>query len=586
MEQLIDPYPDELRSRHYTAWQLIKSYWQSQFRFPAYLFFGIVVIMTVSLVGLEVAFNYWYNYFYNALQEYDKHGVIRLLVVFFGIATIYIIVAVYRFYISQLFSLKWRKWLTERFISRWMKNHSYYLLEQFDQQNTDNPDQRLQEDVGALVNSSLDLSLGLITAITTFLAFIYILWQLSGEITLSLGMFGTWHIYGYLVWVGIGYALIGTVCTIKLGRPLISLNFEQQKREASFRFAAVDLRTHTDDIALYHAEEPEKRLLNRLFSRVLDNWYAIILRQKILLWFTAGYNQVSVLLPLLVVLPQYFDKVFLLGGLVQSLRAFSSVQESLSYVITSYTRIAEWKAVANRLTTFVNHMEDADKDAQKENRLTITESNEPSIVLHHITLLTPKKIHLLENINESFLPGERYLLEGTSGIGKSTLIRTIAGIWPYANGEVIIPRKQKLMYLPQRPYMPIGSLFDSVNFPDNDRLISDASISAILRDCRLEKLMHRLHEVAAWSSQLSPGEQQRITLARILLQEPKWIFLDESTSQLDIENEAYFYHLLQERLPHATYISIGHRSTLKTYHQHVIDLRKYSPTPSGTQYYF
>lgn len=585
MEQLVDPYPDELGSRHYTAWQLIKSYWQSRFRLPAYLFFGIIVVMTVSLVGLEVAFNYWYNYFYNALQEYDKHGVIRLLVIFFGIAIIYIIVAVYRFYISQLFSLKWRKWLTERFISRWMRNHSYYLLEQFDQ-HTDNPDQRLQEDVGALVNSSLDLSLGLITAITTFLAFIYILWQLSGEITLSLGMLGTWHIYGYLVWVGVGYALIGTIFTIKLGRPLIALNFEQQKREASFRFAAVDLRTHAEQISFHKAEDHEKGLFKKLFGRVLDNWYAIILRQKILLWFTAGYNQLSVILPLLVVLPQYFDKVFLLGGLIQSLKAFSSVQESLSFVILSYTRIAEWKAVTNRLTTFVNHMEEADKDAKKANHLTITESNDTTITINYVTVSTPSKVALLVNINETFQSGERYLLEGTSGIGKSTFIRAVAGIWPYANGEIILPRNKKLMYLPQKPYMPIGSLLEAVHFPNDDKSVSDSTIVAILRDCRLEKLTSRLHEVAAWSEQLSPGEQQRITLARILLEQPDWVFLDESTSQLDVENEEYFYHLLKERFPHLSCVSVGHRPSLKQYHEHVIDMKKYMPAKDGDVFYY
>lgn len=582
MDQVIDPYPDELSSRHYTAWQLIKSYWQSKFRLPAYLFFGIVVVMTVSLVGLEVALNYWYNYFYNALQEYDKHGVIRLLVIFCGIATIYIIIGVYRFYIAQLFSLRWRQWLTNRFIARWLKNHSYYLLEQFDEQ-TDNPDQRLQEDVGALVNSSMDLSLGLITAITTFLAFIYILWQLSGDLTIPLGYFGTWHLHGYLVWVGILYALIGTILTIKLGHPLISLNFEQQKREASFRFAAVDLRTHTEHIALYKAEKREKNILERLFGRVLDNWYAIILRQKIVLWFTLGYNQVSVILPLLVVMPQYFDKVFLLGGLVQSLKAFSSVQDSLSFMINSYTRIAEWKAVANRLTTFVNHMEVAEKDAAAQNKLIITKQNEPMIKIIHLAITTPQKKLLLQNVNQTFLHGERYLLEGASGIGKSTFIRSIAGIWPYASGEIFIPAKQKLMYLPQRPYMPIGSLLEALNFPDEHPLESDADVMTILRDCRLEQLTDRLHEVASWSTQLSPGEQQRITFARILLEKPDWVFLDESTSQLDMENEEYFYNLLLERLPAISLISVGHRPSLKQYHQHIINMSEFVPPTDKTQ---
>ena len=262
-----------------TPWQLIKSYWQSDQRLPAYLFISITMVMTVSLVGLDVVFNYWYNYFYNALQAYDKHGVVRLLMVFCLIAAFYIVLAVYRYYISQLFGLRWRRWLTEQFVGRWLQRRSYYLLENFDEK-TDNPDQRIQEDIGSLISFSIDLSMGLIGAITTFLAFIYVLWQLSGQLTIPLGRFGTFHISGYLVWVGVIYALFGTLLAFKIGRPLVPLNFEQQRREATFRFAAVDVRAHAENVALYRCEAHQQTVLNRLFDRVLGNWYMIILRQK------------------------------------------------------------------------------------------------------------------------------------------------------------------------------------------------------------------------------------------------------------------------------------------------------------------
>lgn len=577
----MDPYPDGAKdqyigSRNYSAWQLIKIYWQSNQRYPAYLFFTIVVVLTVSLVGIDVILNYWYNYFYNALQMYDRHGAIRLLLVFFTIASFNVVFQVYRFYVAQLFSLRWRKWLTEQLIGRWLRKRGYYLLENFDEK-TDNPDQRIQEDVGALINYSLDLSMGLIAAFTTFFAFIYILWQLSGELTIPLGSFGNLHISGYLVWVGILYALIGTFFTFKLGRPLIPLNFEQQRREATFRYAAVDLRTHAEHVALYHSENYEKGILHRLFNRVLNNWYMIIMRQKILLWFTASYNQASVALPLLVALPNYFDKVFLLGGLIQSVRAFTTVQESLSYLVNSYTNIAQWKAVANRLTTFVNHMEEAEENAEKQNHIVRENLPENKIILKEVEVRTPKCDILLQHINETLVHGEHYLIKGDSGVGKSTFIRTLAGIWPYATGYIGLPAQKHLMYLPQKPYMPIGTLYEAIYFPlQAAKVKQNKLLTEIMTKCHLEKLIPRLKETAAWAEQLSPGEQQRIAFARVLLQKPDWVFFDESTSMLDLDNEAYLYNLINTELPHCTIVSVGHRPSLNQFHDHVIDIAAYS----------
>ncbi len=562
-------------SSHYTGWQLIKSYWQSDQRALAYLFFSIVMVMTVSLVGLDVVFNYWYNYFYDALQAYDQHGAIRLLIVFFVIAAFYIVLAVYRYYVSQIFGLRWRRWLTEKFVDRWLQRRSYYLLENFDEK-TDNPDQRIQEDVGSLINFSIDLSMGLIGAITTFLAFIYILWSLSGELSIPFGRFGTLHIPGYLVWVGVIYAFIGTLLTIKIGRPLVALNFEQQRREATFRFSAVELRTHAEHVALYRGEEHQKSILNRLFGRVLDNWFMIIVRQKTLLWFTAGYNQASVLLPLLVALPNYFDKVFLLGGLIQSLQAFGRVQDSLSFLVNSYPRIAEWQAVAQRLTTFVNHMSEAEEKAVGENHLKVKKQVEDSIIVKDVSIRTPRKEPLLQGINASFVHGNHYLIQGRSGIGKSTFVRTIAGIWPYAAGEMIFPEKQQVMFLPQRPYMPIGTLAEAMLFPDHVQPEHKEQLEQVLKDCRLEGLIPRLYEVAPWAEQLSPGEQQRIAFARVFLHKPDWVFMDESTSMVDLGTEAFLYQQMKTLLPNCSIVSVGHRSSLNDHHTHIIDMEKFS----------
>lgn len=568
MNQLLTP-------RDYTTWQLIKLYWQSEHRFRAYLFVFVMMLMTVGLVGFDVVFSYWSNYFFNALQAYDKRTAIYLLFIFFGLAGFYIILAVYRYYISQLFGLRWRQWLTEQFINRWLMQRDYYYLETFDEK-TDNPDQRIQEDIGALVASSINLSVGLVAAVTTFFGFIYVLWELSGEINIPLGSFGTLHIPGYLVWVSLLYALMGTLITFKVGFPLVGLNFEQQRREATFRFAAIDLRSHAENVALYAGENHQKNILQRLFNGVLQNWYAIILRQKLLLWFTAGYNQLAVVLPLLVALPNYFGRVFMLGGLMQSLRAFAHIQDASSFFVNSYTQIAEWRAITQRLVTFLNHMQTLDAKILQQNQLMFHETEENKISTRQLSIYTPRQDKLLNNMTEEFLHGRHYLIKGISGVGKSTFIRTLAGIWPYAKGEVTLPGKQKIMYLPQTSYMPIGSLKEAILFPDKEHEIEDDRLRAILKDCHLELLIPRLYEQATWSEQLSPGEQQRIGFCRVLLHQPDWVFLDESTSMLDLANEMALYQLLQSKLPHCSFISVGHRPSLDAFHDHILNIASYA----------
>lgn len=564
-----------LTERHYTAWQLIKLYWQSEEYISAYLFTIAIVLMTVSIVGLIVALTYWYNFFYNALQAYQKQAVWRLVLVFCALAATYMVINVYRYYISSLFALRWRKWLTAQFIERWLKKRGYYYLENFDEK-TDNPDQRIQEDINALVTNSIALFTGLISSITTILGFTYVLWQLSGEITIPLGPLGSLRIPGYLVWVGILYALAGTYFTFKLGRPLVGLNFEQQRREANFRFAAVDLRSHAEHIALYRGEQHQKNILQRIFSGVLENWYFIILRQKLLLWFTSGYNQLSVILPLLVALPNYFRKFFQLGGLMQTVAAFDRVQDALSFLVNSFTEIAQWRAVTQRLTTFVNHLEDIEEKADKENKLIVRQHPEDTIVAKDVSISTPQGEQLLENIDEKFIHGKNYLIKGVSGIGKSTFVRTLAGIWPFASGEVIFPKTTRIMYLPQKPYMPIGTLAEAILFPDKTHPELEQHLEKVLRDCRLENFIPRIKETAFWSEQMSPGEQQRVGFARVLLHKPDWVFLDESTSMLDLGNEEYLYKLLKQQLPNCSVVSVGHRPSLDTYHEHVIDIEKYS----------
>lgn len=581
MTNFISPGTDELiQMRHYTIWQLIKLYWQSSERISAYIFFSTILVMTIFIVGIEVVFNYWYNYFYNALQAYNVDLTVRLLGLFCVLAAIAIVISVYRYYVSQLLALRWRRWLTKQFIARWLKRHGYYYLENFDAK-TDNPDQRIQEDIGTLATNTIDLVTGLIAAVASFFAFIYVLWGLSGVINVPLGSLGVLHVHGYLVWVSLIYSFVGTLLTIKIGKPLIPLNFEQQRREASFRYAAIDLRAHAEDVALYRGEQHQRSILYRYFGGVLENWYAIILRQKLLLWFTAGFNQVSVLLPLVVALPNYFGKVFLLGGLIQSLSAFGKIQEALSYIINSYPQIATWQAIGQRLTTFINHLDDIEEDAINADHLAFHRADKNAINIKNVTVRTPRDKLLLENINIDFMQGQNYLIKGESGLGKSTFIRAIAGIWPYADGEITLPAHKSIMYVPQKPYMPIGTLAEAILFPDKHQPDLHKNLEQVLRDCHLEMFIPRLNDVAPWSEQLSPGEQQRISFARVLLHKPDWVFLDESTSMLDLANEKYLYGLVKSILPNCTIVSVGHRPSLDVFHDEIIDVTKFSVAEGG-----
>jgi putative ATP-binding cassette transporter len=562
----------ELQSRPYTPWQLIKAYWESDQRVSAYVFLISVIVLSISLVGMEVVLNYWYNYFYDALQDYDKRGAIDLIIIFMLIAAVYIILAVYRYYLQQFLGLRWRRWLTNQFLNRWLADKSYYYLENFDEK-TDNPDQRIQEDIAALVSSSLDLSIGLIGSVTTFVAFIYILWTLSGHFSFHLGS----HLItipGYLVWVSIIYAIVGTSLAFKIGFPLVNLNFEQQRREANFRFAAVDLRSHAENVALYRGEGHQKNVLSTLFDRVLNNWYAIILRQKLLLWFTAGYNQVSVLVPLMVTLPNYFNKVFKLGGFMQALRAFAQIQDALSFFVNSYTQIAQWRAVVQRLITFINHIHEVEEHAATQNKFVYQTDPKNTIAVKDLNIYTPHDEKMLEKINVTFEHGKNYLIKGASGIGKSTLIRVIAKIWPYGAGNINLPANKKIMYIPQKAYMPIGSLKEALIFPDKGD-IADEKLIAVLKACDLPELVSRLHDVSMWSEQLSPGELQRVAIARVLLNKPDWVFLDESTSALDLPHEKMLYELIKKEVPHCSIVSVGHQPSVEVFHEHQVDLTKF-----------
>ncbi len=553
-------------------WVLLRPYWRSEERRSAWLLLIVNIVLTLAMVYMTVLFNEWYNLFYNALQDKAKAEFFHQIGRFCVLATIYIVIAVYRIYLNQMLQIRWRRWLTDHYLTDWLADRSYYRM-QLKGNDTDNPDQRISEDFRLFVDESLSLGLGFLNAFVTLVSFVGILWALSGPLEIPFGG-TTYVIYGYMVWVAIVYSIVGTWLTHKIGKPLIPLNFNQQRYEADFRFNLVRFRENGEGVALYHGEEDELRGFRSRFALVVDNWWEIMKRQKLLTFFTVGYSQAAVVFPFVVGAPRYFSGAIQLGGLVQISNAFGQVQGALSWFIGAYTDFASWKATVDRLTGF----HQAIMSTQAENRAgvgpaVVVDAAINDLQLRNLDLGLPTGNVLVSGINAQIEPGERVLIKGPSGSGKSTLFRTIAGIWPFGKGQVRQPRNFRALFLPQRPYFPIGTLRQVVSYPAAAETFSDAQLRAALTAAGLTGFLDRLDEQQNWAHQLSGGEQQRVAIARALLHKPAWLFLDEATSALDEPSQEKIYELLTERLKDATIISIAHRSALHDFHGKMLELQ-------------
>lgn len=555
------------------AWSLIKPYWQSEEKFMAWLLLGTVIALTLAMVYMSVQFNQWYNLFYNSLQEKDKHEFFHQMLRFALLATIYIVMAVYSIYLNQMLQIRWRRWLTDKYLNRWLAERTYYRM-QLIGNPADNPDQRIAEDLRLFVEETLSLSLGLLNAVVTLASFAGILWVLSGPLAIPYNG-GEIVIPGYMVWVALIYAIVGTWLTHKIGRPLIGLNFNQQRFEADFRFGLVRFRENAEGVALYRGEQDEKRNFDGRFVNVIDNWWRIMKRQKMLMWFTAGYSQAAVIFPFLVASPRYFSGAIQLGGLIQISNAFGQVQGALSWFIGAYNMFASWKATSDRLLGFHYAIEDARAQSQRSAGVALSaDEKTDDLVIEDMQIYLPNGKGLLTAPSALIKSGESLLIRGPSGAGKSTLFRAIAGIWPFGGGRIRLPQNFRVLFLPQRPYLPIGTLRQVVSYPHSDADFSDERIVEVLRACGLPELVGRLDDAQHWAQQLSPGEQQRIAFARALLHKPGWLFMDEATSALDESSEAVLYGLIKQRLPDTTLISIGHRPSLAGFHTRSLELKE------------
>jgi vitamin B12/bleomycin/antimicrobial peptide transport system ATP-binding/permease protein len=557
---------NNIRSTLATVWRIAAPYFRSEDKLAGRALLAAFVSTELTGVALDVLLNQWNNRFYNALQEKDWDSFVREIGVFSLLAACNVVVGIYQLYLNQWLHIRWRRWMTNRYLGEWLHNANHYRM-QLQGDAADNPDQRIADDVKLFVERTLEIGIGLLSSVVTLASFFIILWGLSAAAPLHI--FGNeFAIPGYLVWGALIYAIFGTALTQWIGSPLVNLDFRQESFEADFRFNLVRVRENSEQIALLQGESAERQRLSERFGRIVENWYAIMSRTKRLTGFTRSYSQAAVIFPYILVAPAYFADKIQLGGMMQTASAFSSVQTALSFFVDVYRKLAEWRAIVARLDGFETAIASAATLATSAGSIDIVSSTgSDEIDLRQLLVRLPNGTPLVSADGFSIRGSERTLVTGPSGAGKSTLFRAIAGIWPFGNGSIAIPANAKLMMLPQRPYFPIGTLQAAIVYPAEASAFSSDRVRDALIAVSLPQFATQLTEQAHWNRMLSLGEQQRLGLARALLHAPQYLFLDEATASLDEAAEAALYRLIEEKLPATTIVSIGHRSTLEAFHQ-------------------
>ena len=546
------------------AWLITKDYfWKSEN-------WKYGILMIISLIGLELAyvyasvlFNQWNVDFYDSLQELNKDKFYVAVRKWFVLVGFILLVFVSKFFLNLWLQLQWRIWMTEKYINKWLAKKTFYGIKIIGKE-TDNPDQRIADDIKSFTNYTLSLTIGLLGAIVSFISFVGILWVLSGS--LKINMLGhDINIYGYLVWLALIYNILSTWFLHVIAKRLAILNFEQEKREATFRFSLMRIREYADSIALYDSEKFEIKNLKGKFQSIIENTVSIIKKMLSISIFRNLYANAAGFFPVIVVAPKMFAGEIKFGGMMQTVGAFREVQDSLSWIINSYTAIADYRAVTARLTGFIESI-DAWEKYNESKKIEFTTGK--NIALENLQVMLPNNQELY-SLDKSF--SDSTLITGVSGIGKSTLMRTIAGIWPFAKGKIQMPNA-KIMFVSQRSYMPQGTLLEAISYPQNTNIGRDEVIQ-FLKESKLEKLIDQLDIANEWTRILSGGEQQKVAFIRVLLAKPEVIFLDEATSAMDADNEKLMYNLLAEYLPNSQIISIGHRDTLKKYHKDILKMQ-------------
>jgi vitamin B12/bleomycin/antimicrobial peptide transport system ATP-binding/permease protein len=559
-----------------SAWSLIKPYWVSEEWKIAWGLLATIIAMNLVIVWVNVRLNSWNAEFYNALQQKDVSHFPHLLLVFTVIAFGYITLATYRNYLRQMLGFRWRQWITHRFVDEWLDKGAFYRIER--DRLADNPDQRISDDLSSFSATTLSLSLDLFSTIVTLVTFMTILWTLAGALTFTLGTTPV-AIPGYMVWAAALYAIGGSWLIQKMGHPLVSINYQQQRVEADFRFGLIRLRENAEQIAFYNGMSTENGSARSVFGRIRDNWWRVMTYTKRMTFVSNSYGLLASVFPFVVASPRYFAGAYTIGVLMQIAGAFERVSDGFSWFINSYGSLVEWRATVNRLREFKRvmrstHLKESVLPATEHGGINLHYADAPKLSTHGLKLALPNGTPLATISDIAIEPGARWLVRGPSGSGKSTLLRAFAGLWPFGEGAIDMPVDARTMFVPQQCYLPIGSLKAALTYPAPADAFSDEACRDALVACRLDDYVGRLGESAHWTRILSPGEQQRLAAARVLLHRPGFLFLDEATSALDPANEAHVYRLLTERLPQMAIVSVAHRESLAAYHPHTLDIER------------
>ena len=542
--------------------RMLKSYWCSKDSLKSWFLLLAIIALTGGSVYIATSINTWYKTFWDVIQQYDLDGFKQQIVVFIILASIHVLVSVYNAYLKSCLAINWRTWLTGKTMDRWLQSDNYYKLQLLDK-NTDNPDQRIAEDLNLFVSATIVLILGTATDIAMLFTFGVVLWNLSSAVTITVWGYQVSLPDGYMCYLALLYAILGTALTFYLGRPLVRLNFRQQRYEADFRFSLIRVRENGESIALYKGDKEEGKYLRHSFADLVANYIKLIVCTKRLGFLTLGYAQTAVIFPILISAPLYFAKIITMGSIMQINSAFGRVQDSLSTLVSNFNSWASWKSVVDRLSLFYMSLEEVERIACLK-----TPQDRSALEVENLELKSPRGHLLLEDLNLSLKQGQSLLIRGPSGCGKSTLIKAIAGIWPYAEGEVHYIHDSKALFLSQKPYLPQGTLRLAASYPSAPE--TDGQTEHYFKLLGLEHLIPHLDEVDIWSHILSLGEQQRVAVVRALINKPQILFLDEASSAMDELTEKKAYELLRQELPDTIIISVGHRSTLLQQHELVL----------------